>query len=109
EAEAAGFAAVAALLVAADRQFGGAVQYVVDPAAAGADAADGLEGLADVLAPDAGGEPVGGVVGDGDRLFRRLEGERRQHRPEDLFAGNAHPRRGAVEDGRGVVEALVAE
>src|SRR5690606_31765077 len=57
EAEAAGFAAVAALFVAADRQFRRAVQHVVDPAAAGADAADGLEGLADVLAPDAGREP----------------------------------------------------
>ena len=40
--------------------------------------------------PNAGTQPVGGIVRDGDGLFRVLEGGHGQHWSEDLFLEDAH-------------------
>src|SRR5690606_34163180 len=54
EAVAAELAAHAALFVAADRHFRRSINDRVDPAAAGADAARGLDGGFEIARPDAG-------------------------------------------------------
>ena len=79
-------AAEAAFAIAAEA--GGGVEQVgrIDPDDAGLDARRDLERAIDVLGPDGGGEAVAGVVGERDRLVRRAEGHRDQHRAEDLLA-----------------------
>ena len=57
-------------------------------------------GLLDVARPDAGGEPVGRVVGARDRFVEIRELDRREHGPEDLFARDRHLRRHVGEDRR---------
>ena len=48
-------------------------------------------GLADVLGPDVGGQPVFGVVGQLQGLGFILERDQAHHRPEDFLLGDAHP------------------
>src|SRR6201999_4548527 len=79
------FAAVAGLLIAAERR--GAVvrhalQVDVASAEAAADAARALHGIADEIT----GEAIGRVVGDLDGIFLILGAKDGQHRPEDLLA-----------------------
>ena len=57
---------------------------------AGAHALGDVEGLGDVGGVDRAAEAVGRVVGDAHRLVDVVERQDRQHRAEDLLAGDAH-------------------
>ena len=85
----AALAAVAGLLVAAERA--GRVEAVegVRPHHAGAHGAHHLEDAAALLGPHAGRQAVRRVVRLLDRLLGRPEGEDRQHRAEDLLLRDA--------------------
>src|SRR5690606_37886820 len=92
-------AAVARLLVAAERRVrvaGGAVQ--VDHAGAQPHG-DGL-GAGEVARGDVAGQAVDGVVGDADRILLVLVADDGDHRAEDLLAGDGHVVGRMREDGR---------
>ncbi len=57
-------------------------------------------GLGDVRGPDASGQAIRRVVGNGDGFFCGIEGDHRQHRAKDFFLGDLHGVGHAVEDGR---------
>src|SRR5262249_15977353 len=99
EAELAPLAAVARLLVAAERraEIGlGAVHADLSGADPRRDAARALE----VARRDIARESVGGVVCDPDRVLIVLVGQDREHRPEDLLARDRHVVAHVRENGR---------
>src|SRR5690606_13754414 len=109
EAVAATLAAVAGLLVAAEGARGVEAVEGVRPDDARAQLVGNGEDAAALLAPDAGGEAVGRVVGLRDRLRGRAEGQHREDRAEDLVAGDAVALRDAREDGRREPESLLRQ
>src|SRR3954451_19756210 len=89
DGEPAVLAAVAGLLVAAER--GHRVEgAAVDLDLAGADAAGDADRAVLVGRPDAAGEAVVAVVGDTDSVLLVLVGLDREDRPEDLLLGDRH-------------------
>src|SRR3954454_18589134 len=105
----AALAAVAGLLVAAER--GGRVEAVegVRPDDARAHALRHPEDARALLRPDAGAQAVGRVVRLLDRLVRRAEGEDAQHRAEDLLLRDAVALRDVREHGRHEPVALLGQ
>ena len=97
---AAKLAAEARLLESAERQFGRAVHERVGPHRAGAHLAPDLRHRVEVAAPHARRQPVGGLVGERDRLVERSEGQHRRHRAEHFVRGDRHRRRDPVDDRR---------
>src|SRR3954467_2276352 len=99
EAELAELAAVAGLLVAAERR-----QRIeaaaVDLDLAGADLPSNLLGPLGIARPHTAGQAVDGVVGDLDGLVLAVVGKDRQHRSEDLLLGDGHIGADLGEDGR---------
>src|SRR5256885_5590099 len=89
EAEAAPFAAVARLLVAAERR-GPLVGCTVDVDVAGPHAPGNAACPLHVARGNVPRQPVGGVVGHADGIVLALVADDRQHRPEDLLARNRH-------------------
>src|SRR5690606_30706808 len=81
-------APVAGLLVAAERGRGVEGVIGVDPDGARLDATRDAVGALDVARPDSGGEAVDRGVRQSDRLFLVAEGQRGQHRAEDLLASD---------------------
>ncbi len=66
-------------------------------------------GLLDVARPDVGGQTIGRVVGQSNRLCLILEGDDAEYGPEDLLLGDLH-RRGRVRENGGLEEvSLVAD
>ena len=106
QAVAAALAAVARLLVAAERA--GRVELVerVGPHHAGAQLVGHPQDARALVGPDAGGQAVRRVVGLLDRLGGRAEGQHRQHRAEDLLAGDPVGLGDAGEDRRREPEAV---
>ena len=106
---AAALAAVARLLVAAERA--GRVELVerVGPDHAGAQLVGHPQDPRALVGPDAGRQPVRRVVGLLDRLGGRAEGQHRQHRAEDLLAGDPVGLGDAGEDRRREPEAVVGQ
>src|SRR3954471_14110435 len=106
EAELAELAAVAGLLVAAERS-----QRVeaaaVDLDLAGADLAGDLLGPLRIAGPHAAGEAIDRVVGDLDGLFLGVVGNDREDGTEDLLLLNGHPGAHLGEHGRPHEVALV--
>lgn len=80
----------------------------VDPDGAGAERVGDLDGGVEVLGVDGGGEAVGGVVADPDRLLLVLELGDAAHGAEDLLLHDLHVVRHVGEDGRLDEVALVA-
>src|SRR6202163_911805 len=97
---AATLATAAPLLVAAERRRRVQRAARVPPADAGPELLRHPEDARALLRPDAGREPVGGVVRLLDRLLRRAEGQRREHRPEDLLLRDPVALRHVRENGR---------
>src|SRR6202021_161492 len=60
----------------------------------------GDPGGALVVAPDGSGEPIAGLVGQGDRLVDVIVGLDREYRPEHLVLRDPHLRGHVREDGR---------
>src|SRR5881628_3490869 len=86
-------------LVAAERR-GGIVEVVrVHPHRAGLDSAGHAVCFLDVSRPQPRGQAVHRAVGELNPLGFALEGQHRQHRPEDLFIHDLHAGSGAVEYG----------
>src|SRR4026208_354082 len=85
---AAALAAVARLLVAAERRRRVEAVERVGPHHAGAQLVGHPEDARALVGPHPGGEPVGSVVGLLDGLLRRTEREHRQDGTEDLLAGD---------------------
>src|ERR1700731_1312905 len=81
------FAAVAGLLVAAERR-GAVVGLALQVDVAGAQLASDLAGALDGIGGDVTGETVGRVVGDPDGVFLVLGAEDGEHGAENLFARN---------------------
>src|SRR5438309_4880913 len=96
--EAPALAADAALLEAAE---GGVeeVDAVVDPHHPGADALGQLDPPGRVAREHHAAEAVGRIVGDADGLVLVLEGNDRDHRPENLLLRDADIVRHGAEDG----------
>src|SRR5262249_635038 len=88
----AALAAETRLLVAAEGQAGVVEVVRVDPNRACLQGLGRPERFLDVPRPDGGRETVDRSVADRDRLRLVSERERRQHRPEDLLAGDRHLR-----------------
>ena len=109
EALAAALAAVAGLLVAAERRRRVEAVEGVRPDHAGAQLVGDGEDLRPLVAPDARRQAVRRVVRLGDRLGRRAEGQHRQHRPEDLLARDPRRGRHVVEDRRREPEAVLGD
>src|SRR6478735_7663421 len=86
---AAALAAVAGLLVAAERRRGVEPVERVGPDDAGLELVGHPEDARALVGPDTRGQAVRRVVGLGDRLLRRAEGQHRQDRSEDLLGGDA--------------------
>src|SRR5205085_10408842 len=101
--------AEAGLLVAAERR--GRIEAVerVRPHHAGPQPLRHPEDARALLRPDAGREPVGGVVRLLDRLLRGAEGQRREYGPEDLLLGDPVALRHVGEDRRREEVALLRE
>ena len=89
----------AGLLVAAERGVRRVLVVAVRPDPAGLDLATGPVGLRTVARPDAGAEPVEGVVGDLERVVLVVEAGHRDDRAEDLLLEDPH-RVVALEDRR---------
>src|SRR3954464_13408489 len=102
-------AAVPRLLVAAERRGGVELVERVGPHHARAQLVGDGEDAGALLGPHSGGEPVRRVVRLLHGLGRGAEGEYRQHRPEDLLAGDAVRLGDSGEDGRGDPEAPVGQ
>ncbi len=66
----------------------------VDPHGAGLDGRGQPRGGGEVLGPDAGRQPVAGVVGDRRHVLHGLDGCRNHHRTENLFLNDGHFRAG---------------
>ena len=79
------FASVARFAIAAEAAGGVELVGAVDPDHSGFDLRGEVERDVDVLAPDAGGETIDGVVGQLRGFCRRAEGHGDEDRPEDLF------------------------
>ena len=105
EAELAELAAVARLLVAAERREQ-VEAAAVDVDLAGAQAARDALGALGIARPHAAGQPVDGVVGDAHRVVFVLVGDDRQHRAEDLLLRDGHVGAHVGEHGRLDVVAL---
>ena len=100
-------AAVAGPLHAAERQLDAAAHAVgVDEDLAGVDAVGDAVRAAEVARPDAGDEPVLGEVGQRDGVAVVVEGQRRQHRAEDLLLEDVHLRLDVGDERRLQVQAL---
>src|SRR5215211_295684 len=106
EAVLAPLAAVAGLLVAAERR-GAVVRHALQVDVAGADLAGHAARAFHRIARDVTGETVGRVVGDLHRFGFILGADDGQYRSEDLFAGDRHVVGDVGEDGRADIEALV--
>ena len=89
EPVAAALAAVAGLLVAAERARRVEAVEGVGPHHAGPQLVGHPQDPRALLGPDARRQPVRRVVGLGDRLLRRAERQHRQDRAEDLLLGDA--------------------
>ena len=89
EAVAATLTSVARLLVAAERRAGVELVERVGPDDPGPELVGHPEDAAALLGPDAGGQPVGGVVRLGDGLRGGAEREHRDDRAEDLLLRDA--------------------
>src|SRR5690606_31875202 len=100
-------AAKPALAVAAKARGGIKQVRRVDPDRARLQLPGDVDGDVDVVAPDAGCQPVAGVVRQLDGLRRGAEGHRDQHRPEDLFLHDAGAWLDAREQRRRVEAALL--
>src|SRR6202044_2380019 len=83
-------AAPAGLLVPAERQRGVKDVVAVDPDRPGAELLGQRMGLGDVAGPDAGAEPVLGVVGGSSDLVQVAERGRDHDRAENLLADDLH-------------------
>src|SRR5437763_9223280 len=105
----AALAAEARLLVAAEGRRGVEPVERVRPDDAGLQALGHPEDARALLRPDAGGEPVRGVVRLLDRLVRRPEGEHAEHRAEDLLLRDPVALRHVREDRRREPVALLGE
>src|SRR6266567_686750 len=99
-------AAEAGLLEPAEWRGNIAMVEAVDPDHAGAERRRRLEGFVDVPGPDRGGQPVGRVVADGQRLVEVACRDGGKDRPEDLLARDRHLA-GDVVKQRGLDEATV--
>src|SRR5579863_6815978 len=106
ETELAPLAAIARLLVAAERR-GAVIRHALQVDVAGADTAADPARALDRIAGDVTGEPKGRVVGDPDRILLVLGTQDRQHGAEDLLARDRHVVGNVGEDGWTDVEALV--
>src|SRR6478736_147304 len=106
EAVLAPLAAVAGLLVAAERR-GAVVGYALQVDVAGADLTADALGVLDGRARHVAGKPIGRVVGDVHGLGFVLGADDGEHRSEDLFTGDRHVGGDVGEDGWTDVEALV--
>src|ERR1700730_5844022 len=100
------FAAVAGLLVAAERR-GAVVRHALQIDIAGADLATDLAGALDGSGRNVPGQTIGRVVGDLHRLGFVLGAEDGQHRAKDFLARNGHVSGNVGEDRRARIEALV--
>src|ERR1700704_2926405 len=106
EAVLAPLAAVAGLLVAAERR-GAVVRHALQVDVAGADLAGHAARAFHRIAGDVTGETIGRVVGDLHRFGFILGTEDREHGSEDFLPRNRHVVGDVGEDGRADVEALV--
>src|SRR6185369_12279113 len=104
---AATFPAVPGFLITAERRRRVELVERVGPNHAGAQLVGDREDPRTLLGPDAGAQAVRSVVGLLHRLGRRAEGEDRQHRPEDLLAGDPVSLGNAGEDRRREPEAAL--
>src|ERR1700731_755409 len=100
------FAAVAGLLVAAERR-GAVVRHALQVDVAGADPAANLAGGLDGVGGDIARQTIGRVVGDPDRVFLVLGTHDHEHRPEDFLTRDGHVLGDVGEDGRANIQALV--
>src|SRR5262249_11191538 len=99
-------AAVAGLLVAAERR-GALIRHALQVDVAGADLAADFARTLDRAGRDIACETVGRVVGNAHRIGLVLGADDGQHRPEDLLLRDRHLVGDVGEDGRAHVEALV--
>src|SRR3984957_8819989 len=93
-------AAEARLLEAAKRHRDVLGVVAIDVHHAGAQRARSAMRSGEVARPDRRGQTITGVVGDSKRLLQIAEAQGGQHRPEDLFARDAHLWFNAIEYGR---------
>src|ERR1051325_7312084 len=102
----AALASEARFLVAA--KGAGRVELVVRvaPDHAGLELAGDVEDLGALVRPDARGQAVGRVIGAADGFFGGTEGQDREHRAEDLFAGDHVAGLHAAEEARAAPVAL---
>src|SRR5882757_2743300 len=100
------FAAIAGLLVAAERR-GAVVGHALQVDVAGADLAADFSRTLDGTSRDVTGETIGRVVGDLHRVRFVLGAKDGQHRPKDFLARDRHVVGDVGEDGRANIKALV--
>src|SRR5262249_33450880 len=100
----------ARLLEAAEGRGDVAIIEAIDPDDSGPERARGLEGLCDVPGPHGSRQAIDRVIADLHRLLAVLEGDGREHWPEDLLVGDRHLVVDMIEDCRLhiVAAALVA-
>src|SRR6185369_15157740 len=104
---AATFPAVPGFLITAERRRRVELVERVGPDHSGAQLVGDRQDPRTLLGPDTGTQAVRGVIGLLHRLGRRAEGEDRQHRPEDLLAGDPVRLGNAGEDRRREPEAAL--
>src|SRR5438105_7611549 len=100
------FAAVAGLLVAAERR-SAVIRHALQVDVAGAELAGDLAGAVDAAGRDVAGKTVRRVVGDLDGVGFVLGADDGQHRSEDFLLRDRHVVGDVGEDGRTDIEALV--
>lgn len=96
---AAAFAPDTGLFKAAGRELRAAGDSGIHPQSARFQIAEALDRFIQIRRPDAGRQPVAGVIGNADRLFIAVEWGDAEHRAEDLFAENGHFRGHIIENG----------
>src|SRR6266849_1153473 len=94
------FAAKSRLLVAAPRRFYISRLHVIHPHDARSQRLHRAHGFENVSSPDGGGQPVGRVVRDLQRVFFVVERNHNRNRTEDFFARDAGAVIDVVEDSR---------
>src|ERR1700680_654710 len=94
------FAAKARLLVAAPRRFHISRLHVIHPHDARAQRLYRAHGLENIACPDGGGQPVGRVVRDFQRVLFVVEWNYSRNRAKDFFARDASVVINVVEDSR---------
>jgi len=72
----------------------------VEPENPGANLLEHADAAVDVACPHRAGQTERRVVGEANRFVLGVEGQNRQHRTEDLFAGDSGIRTHVGEDGR---------